>query len=436
MEIIFKNSGGIDIGSDKIFIATSEEKEVAIFNTFTSGLLSAVNYLREMKVTTVAMEATGIYWVILYDLLEKAGIEPYLVNPKETKQVPGRKSDIQDCQWIQQLHTYGLLRKSYIPEENIRVLRTYMRQRDKLIENESRYINRMQKSLILMNIRLHNVISQIHGSSGIKIIQAIICGERDVEKLTQLCHISILKKKRQEVMESLRGTYKEEHLFTLKQSYDSFYFSKNQIEQCDAQIEKSLDTIVNKKKAPDKISKAKPIRHHKPKIKNLHKKLITTTSGKDATLLPGITDYNLMQIVSEVGTDLRQWPTKKHFTSWLKLAPGKNQSGKVNKRTKSRQTTKAGQIFRKAAQSLLASKNIALGSFARRLRSRKGPAVAVKATARKLAEMYYLTITKGIAYVEAGIQQYEKRNLERRLMSLQKQASKLNFQLIDIQKVT
>jgi len=436
MEIIFKKSGGIDIGSDKIFIATSEEKKVAIFKTFTSGLLSAVSYLKEKKVTTVAMEATGVYWVILYDLLEKAGIEPYLVNPKETKQVPGRKSDIQDCQWIQQLHAYGLLRKSYIPDDNIRVLRAYMRQRDKLIENESRFINRMQKSLILMNIRLHTVISQIHGSSGIKIIQAILCGERDVEKLTQLCHTRILKKKREEVMESLRGTYKEEHLFTLRQSYDSFYFAKDQIEQCDVQIEKSLDTIVNKRKEPDNISKAKPIRHHKPKIKNLHKKLITTTLGKDATLLPGITDYNLMQIISEVGTDLRQWPSKKQFTSWLKLAPGKNQSGKFNKRTKSRQTTKAGQIFRKAAQSLLASKNIALGSFARRLRSRKGPAVAVKATARKLAEMYYLTITKGIEYVEAGTQQYEQIYFERRLMSLQKQASKMNLQLIDIQAVT
>lgn len=436
MEIIFKKSGGIDIGSDKIFIATSDEKKVAIFKTFTSGLLSAVSYLKEKKVTTVAMEATGVYWVILYDLLEKAGIEPYLVNPKETKQVPGRKSDIQDCQWIQQLHAYGLLRKSYIPDDNIRVLRAYMRQRDKLIENESRFINRMQKSLILMNIRLHTVISQIHGSSGIKIIQAILCGERDVEKLTQLCHTRILKKKRKEVMESLRGTYKEEHLFTLRQSYDSFYFAKDQIEQCDAQIEKTLDTIVTKRKEPYNISKAKPIRHHKPKIKNLHKKLITTTLGKDATLLPGITDYNLMQIVSEVGIDLRQWPSKKQFTSWLKLAPGKNQSGKFNKRTKSRQTTKAGQIFRKAAQSLLASKNIALGSFARRLRSRKGPAVAVKATARKLAEMYYLIITKGIEYVEVGIQQYEQIYFERRLRSLQKQASKMNLQLIDIQAVT
>jgi len=263
----------------------------------------------------------------------------------------------------------------------------------------------MQKSLILMNIRLHTVISQIHGSSGIKIIQAILSGER-------------------------------EHLFTLQQAYDAYCFSKGQIEQCDVQIEKALNSITNGKQEPNAINKAKPIRHHKPNIKDLHKKLITATEGKEATLLPGITDYNLMQIVSEVGTDLRQWPSKKHFTSWLKLAPGKNQSGKINKRAKSSQTTKAGQIFREAAQTLLTSKNIALGSFARKLRSRKGPAVAIKATARKLAEMYYLTMTVGIEYVETGILKYEKISLERKFLSLQKQATKLNLKLTDIQAVT
>lgn len=436
MEIIFKNAAGIDIGSDKLFVAVNGEEKVEVFNTFSSSLAMAVKYLKGHHVTTVAMESTGIYWVILYELLEQAGIEPYLVNPRETKQVPGRKSDIQDCQWIQQLHSYGLLRKSYIPEQKIKVLRTYIRQRENLIENESRYINRMQKSLILMNIRLHNVISQIHGSSGIRIIQAILSGERDEKKLTQLCHKNIINKKKAEVMESLKGTYKEEHLFALKQAYDAYIFTKKQIEQCDVQIEKALDSIIYNKEEPSEISKGKPIRHHKPKIKDLHKKLITATEGKDATMLPGITDYSMIQLVSEVGTDLSQWPTKKHFTSWLKLAPGKNQSGKYNKRIKSKQTTKAGQIFRQAAQSLLKSKNIALGSFARRLRSRKGPGVAIKATARKLAELYYLTMTKGIEYVEEGLQKYEQNYLERRLISLQKQAAKMNLQLVEKQYVT
>lgn len=237
-------------------------------------------------------------------------------------------------------------------------------------------------------------------------------------------------------MESLNGTYKQEHLFTLRQAYDGYCFSKDQIDQCDVQIEKSLNSIIKNKKGTVSMSTPKPIRHHKLKIKDLHKKLLTATEGKDATLLPGITDYNLIQIVSEVGTNLNQWPSKKHFTSWLKLAPGKNQSGKVNKRTKNRQTTKAGQIFREAAQSLLRSKNIALGSFARKLRSRKGPAVAIKATARKLAEMYYLTMTMGIEYVEVGIEQYEKTTLERKMLYLQKQAAKMNLKLTEIQAVT
>lgn len=265
MEIVFENAAGIDIGSDKIFAAVKDEKKVAVFKTFTSGFVMAIKYFKEHNVTTVAMESTGVYWVILYEMLEEAGIEPYLVNPKETKQVPGRKSDIQDCQWIQELHSYGLLRKSYIPEQKIKVLRTYMRQRENLIENESRYINRMQKSLILMNIRLHNVISQIHGSSGIKIIKAILSGERDENKLTQLCHKNIINKKKAEVIESLKGTYKQEHIFTLQQAYDAYFFTKGQIEQCDGQIEKALDSIIENKTEPEDISKAKPIRHHKQK---------------------------------------------------------------------------------------------------------------------------------------------------------------------------
>lgn len=437
MEKIFKQSAGIDIGSDKIFVAVEGQKEVKVFKTFTSGLHLAVDYLKKHGVNTVAMESTGVYWIILYTLLEKSGIEPYLVNPKETKQVPGRKSDIQDCQWIQQLHSYGLLRKSYIPNEKIMVLRTYMRQREKLIENESRFINRMQKSLILMNIRLHTVISQIHGSSGVKIIQAILAGERDAKKLTNLCHTSILKHKKQDVIESLRGSYSDEHLFTLKQAYDGYCFSKSQIEQCDEQIEKALNEIIKEKTPQENTTgKTKPIRHHKPNIKDLHKKLLIASDGKDATFLPGITDYNLMQLMSEVGTDLRQWPSKKHFTSWLKLAPGKNQSGKYNKRLRSGQVTKAGQIFKEAAQSLLRSKNIALGSFARKLRSRKGPAIAIKSTARKLAELYYLTMTEGIDFVEAGITQYEKATLERKYLSLKKQAAKMNLKLTEVQTVT
>jgi transposase len=433
MDKIFKHSAGIDIGSEKVYVSVEDNKEVKIFKTFTTDLILAVKYLKENQIDTVAMEATGVYWVILYDLLEKAGIEPYLVNPKETKQVPGRKSDIQDCQWIQQLHSYGLLRKSFIPDEKIRVLRTYIRHREKLIENESSFINRMQKSLILMNIRLHTVISQIHGYSGLNIIQAILQGERNPKKLVQLCHTSILKNKREDVIKSLEGTYKDEHLFTLKQAYDSFCFTRQQIDECDQEIEKALNEINRYKQPPDAISAGKPIRHHKPNVEDLHKKLLTATEGKDPSYLPGITDYNMMQLISEIGTDLSKWPSKKHFTSWLKLSPGKNQSGKINKRSKNHQTTRAGQIFREAAQTLLRSKNIALGSFARKLRSRKGPAVAIKATARKLAELYYLIMTEGAEYVETGIKQYEQLIIEKRISNLQKQAYRLNFKLTEIE---
>jgi transposase len=435
MKKVFNDAAGADIGNEKIFLSI-EGQPVKAFRTFTTDLHAAVCYLKENSITTVAMEATGVYWIVFYDLLESNHIEPYLVNPIEVKNVPGRKSDVQDCQWIMQLHSYGLLRRSFVPEDTIRRLRVYLRQRETHIETGATYINRMQKSLTLMNIRLKNVIDQIHGASGKRIIQAILDGETDPEKLTNLSHESILKKKRNEVLESLKGEYKPEHLFTLKQAYNGYCFCQEQILECDKQIEHVLISMSKDKYIPEKINKPKPIRHHKPQIEKLHEKLVTINQGKDATILPAITDYNLLQLMGEIGTDLSQWPTKKHFTSWLKLAPGKNQSGKINKRSLGKCKTNAGQLFKKAAQSLLASKNIALGSFARRLRAKRGPAIAIKATARKLAEMYYMLFTQGMEYVEVGVKQYELQYKQRQIEMIYKQAKKLNLMVTENQPVS
>ena len=431
LEKIKLNAAGIDIGSEKIFVAV-EEQEVKSFRTFTSTLHQAVEYLQLHGIESVAMEATGVYWIALYDLLEQAGMEIFLVNPTETKNVPGRKTDVQDCQWIQQLHSYGLLRRSFIPDHTIRELRVYVRLREDHISMASAHVQHMQKALTMMNIRLHEVISQIQGSSGLKIIEAILSGERDAEELASLCNRQILKTKKGDVVESLKGNYKSEQLFALQQALDSWRHYHDKIEECDRRIELLLNEITQSKPPVNQLSKAKPIRHHKPKVENLHEKLSQLLQGKDPTVLPGITDYTLMQLIAEVGIDLTQWSSSKHFTSWSGLAPGKNTSGKITKRSKKNINTRVGQIFRKAAQSLLQSKHIALGAFARRLKARKGPMIAIKATARKLAVMFYNLLTKGLDYVEQGVKKYEEHYKTQMTKFLQKKAAELGYAMVDI----
>lgn len=426
---IHQKSAGIDIGSEKIFIGL-ENEEVKSFYTYTSSLTQAINYLLEKQITTVAMEATGVYWVILYEMLEQAGMEVYLVNPRETKNVPGRKSDVSDCQWIQQLHSYGLLRKSFIPQDAIRQLRVYVRLREDHIEMASSHIQHMQKALTMMNIRLHQVISQLNGSSGIRIIEAILAGETDPKILTGLCDRQILKHKKEQVEESLKGYYKEEHLFALRQAYQSWCFYQHQIAECDKEIEKHLEDITKNKRLPEEIKKAKPIRHNKPEIEEFHEKMIKLADGKDASQLPGLTDYSLMKIVAEIGTDMSAWKTCKHFTSWLGLSPGKNSSGKMSKRAKKKPTTKAGQIFKEAAHSILKSKHIALGAFARRIKAKKGSGIAIKATARKLAVMFYNLMTKGTEYVESGVRQYDLLYQKQMTKYILKKAQQFGFQII------
>lgn len=431
LEKIKLNAAGIDIGSEKIFVAI-EEQEVKSFRTFTSTLHQAVEYLQFHGIESVAMEATGVYWIALYDLLEQAGMEVFLVNPTETKNVPGRKTDVQDCQWIQQLHSYGLLRRSFIPDHTIRELRVYVRLREDHIVMASAHVQHMQKALTMMNVRLHEVISQIQGSSGLKIIEAILSGERDAEKLALLCNRQILNSKKGDVIESLKGNYKSEQLFALQQALDSWRHYHRKIEECDRKIELLLKEKTRNKPPVEQLRKAKPIRHHRPNVANLHEKLSQLLEGKDPTVLPGITDYSVMQLIAEVGTDLTKWSSEKHFTSWAGLAPGKNTSGKITKRSKKNISTRVGQIFRKAAQSLLQSKHIALGAFARRLKARKGPMIAIKATARKLAVMFYNLLTKGLDYVEQGVKKYEEQYRNQMTKFLQKKAAEFGYTMVSV----
>jgi len=421
-KLLNEYAAGIDIGSREIFIALPLG-EVKSFGTFTSDFHSAVEYLKSNKIKTVAMESTGVYWVTLYDMIEQAGIDACLVKSTMVKNVPGRKTDVSDCQWIQQLHSYGLLRASFIPDDQTRMLRSYVRLRKTNIRLASDHIRRAQKALDLMNIKLHFVICQINGVSGLRIIKAILKGERDPEKLVELCDRQILKHKRQLVINSLRGNYRKEHLFALKQAIEAYEFYQQKTYECDKEIEQLLEKINKGKPKPTNLKKPKPIRHNKPKIENLHLHLMKMTGGNDPSQITGLTDSTLLQVIAETGTDMSPWKTDKHFTSWLGLAPNTHQSGTSFKKRKIRNSSNAGQIFRMAAQTLVLSKHNAIGAFYRRIQYKKGKLTAMKAAARKLAVSYYNVMTKGVEYVEYGIQQYEQKIKEQRIKSLKRQAS-------------
>ena len=430
---IIEHAAGIDIGSQKVFVAI-EDKPVKSFETFTSSYYELVKYLKENKITHAAMEATGVYWITLYDILEASGFDVYLVNPADSKNLPGRKTDVQDCQWIKELFSMGLLRKSFVPTHFVRELRCYTRLREDKIQMASTHINHMQKAMVQMNIRLTEVLSQVHGSSGMAMIEAILEGERDEQKLLSLCHGSLLKTKSEKIKEALKGNYKQEYLFELQMAYDGYMFYQKQVLECDKKIEFLLNQLTaGKNYDKEKITphKIKNIRHNKPFISELHENLLKL-NNVNATSLPGITDYSFLRLTAELGTDLTQWPSIKNFTSWLGLSPGKNQSGKMNKRSKKKSITRAGQIFKQAAQTILISKKIALGDFARRLRAKRGPAIAIKATARKVAELYYKLFTKGMTYVEQGLKYYQDKQNEKQLYYLKKKALELNLQLIEM----
>jgi transposase len=428
LSVVNNNTAGIDIGSRKIFIAVVD-KPVMSFGTFTDDFLQAVTYLKENNISSVAMEATGVYWISLYDILDQSGFDVILVKADQAKNIPGRKTDVQDCQWIQQLHSYGLLRSSFIPPQHIRVLRTFVRQRRTNLQLASDHIRRAHKALELMNIKLQNVITQINGKSGLAVLTSIINGNHNPEALALLCQDSILKKKKDAVIKSLKGNFSEENIFLLKQAVDAYLFYMQQVDDCDKQIEKHLSVITIQLPIPKKINKPKPIRHHKPNIDELHLKLMKMTGGKDPSQITGLTDSTLLQVISEVGTDLSRFPTEKHFTSWLGLAPNSHQSGLTNKKKKFKRHTSAGQIFRLAAQAIAQSKHLALTSFYHRIKARKGSLTAIKATARKIAVIFYNVMTKGIEFAEEGIKLYDQKIKERQLKYLHKQAKRFGLTL-------
>jgi len=423
------SAAGIDIGSEKFFVSV-DGQQVENFETYTSDYYRCISYLKQHCIERVAMEATGVYWISLYSLLEQNGIKVCLVNPRETRSRKGHKTDVQDCRWIQRLFSAGLLKESFIPQGLLFEIRYLVRERMDIIEMGSTYVNKMQRCLELMNIKLTSVISQIHGKSGLRMIRAILEGERNPGALLLLCDERIINKKANRVLQALEGNYNNTYLFMLKQNLKLWEDHQQQITDIDGCIEQLLLSLTRDKKVDDeKVGRAKKIRHHQPQIKNLHEMMVKLF-GVNVSSVSGINDYTLLRLVGETGADMNRFPSVKHFISWCGLAPGHYQSGKFRK-NKRMPCSKTGQIFKELAQGLENSKTIAIGSFIRKLKAKRNAPVAYKAGARKIAEAYYNALTKGTDYVEHGIKKYEEQLRQRERAILKKLAKKHNMQILE-----
>jgi transposase len=426
------NAAGIDIGSDRHLVAVPEgrdEVSVREFGAFTSDLNRIAEWLEKCGVTTVAMESTAVYWIPLFELLEQRGLEVKLVDARHTKNVSGRKSDVLDCQWIQQLHTYGLLQGAFRPPDEICVLRSYMRQREMLTQVSSMHIQHMQKALQQMNLLLHNVVSDITGTTGMKIIKAIIAGERDPNVLADNRHEQCRNTK-EAIAKSLVGNFRDEHMFALKQAVDLYETYQAKIAECEHAIIEHLGTQPDvTDEEPPHGGKRVPLRDRIRAGVDIREKLFKLT-GVDLFAIPGLGADTLLTITGEVGVDMTPWKTSKNFTSWLGLCPGtKISGGKILSRRTKRNANRASQAFRMAAASQARSQT-ALGAFYRRIASRSSRIQALTATAHKIARIYYSMLTKGTTYVETGQQAYEQMYKERRINALKKQALSLGYQLL------
>ncbi len=432
MDIVHERAAGIDVGSEKMHVAVVDGP-VHVFETFTASLYQLRDHLVSARVTTVASIATGVYWLPIYEVLEEAGIQVCVVNGAHVKSLPGRKSDMADCQWLAKLHSCGLLRSGFVPDEWIRRLRDYQRLRQDHVQMASAHIQHMQKGLDRMNLKIHEVLSDLMGASGTRLVRAILDGERDPERLLELCDIQVLRRKKERMRQALQGHWKPEHLFALRQARQAWEFYQEQIAACDRQIAATLQEIAELSPPSDPAAPmpgvSKRIHHNAPQIADLKHLLVRITGGHDLAALPAFTDYSVLQLLAETGTNMNAWPTVKHFTAWLGLAPSSRQSGKRRRRER-RFRNRAGRLFAVVARSLARSNKIALGGFYRRLRATRSPAVANIATARKLAVLYYNTLKHGLAFVEAGLEAYERHYQLHSLRRLQATARRFGMALV------
>jgi transposase len=434
LEVVHPEAAGIDVGGSEHWVAVSPDRDpepVRCFGCFTADLREMAGWLVEKGVRSVAMQSTGVYWMPVFEILEQQGLEVYLVNAQHTKNVPGRKSDIQECQWLRKLHAFGLLNNSFQPNDEIRIARRLWRHRGNLVAEASSVVQRMQKVLTEMNMQLSNVLSDISGVSGMKIIQAILDGARDPWELAALVEPGV-KATPEDIVKSLEGNWREELLFLLRQHVEFYQIYQNKIRACDLQLRKHLQSLGSKldlRAQPlGPRPKGKQASRNAPAF-DLRTELYRIT-GIDWSQINGIDVLTAQTVIAEAGADLSAFPSEKQFTSWLGLCPTNQQSGKkiLNRRTR-KVVNRATVAFRNAAMTLVRSQSY-LGAQYRRLRTRLGAPKAITAMARKLACLFYRLIKHGQQYVDKGTEYYEARYREQQIRSLAKRAQKLGPQLI------
>jgi transposase len=449
LKMITPHAAGIDVGSGEMWVCVPEkdasEKNIKKFGSFTPDLIQLANWLSECKVKSVAMESTGIYWIPVYQILEARGFEVVLVNAHELKNVSGRpKTDRFDCQWIQRLHSYGLLKASFRPENNVYRLQVLMRHRKNLVQDSGKHIQHMQKSLRLMNLVLDKVISDITGEVGMKIINAILRGEYDPYTLAKYRNNRI-KSTEEEIRKALTGNYQKEEVFILRQAVDSYNHVNNQIKACDTEVEKLTAQIkedyekkTDKSKTNTNVVKTKKFqKRHKGAFMSNSSNVsgyLQSIIGAEVTDIGGIDMLGALTLISETGFDMNKWKTDKHFSSWLALAPNRKITGGKLLSSKTKKiNNRAKQAFKTAAVTLRNS-DCYLGAFYRRMLRKAGPAVAVTATARKIAVIYYNTLKYGRKYVDLGADYYEKMYRDRIKVNLAKRAAKLGMRLVELEQ--
>lgn len=422
-ELINPDAAGIDISSREHYVAVPKDRDkdsVKKFGTFTEDLHAIAGWLKTCRIKTVAMESTGVFWVQLFLVLEEYGFEVFLVNARHVKNVSGRKTDVKDCQWIQQLHSYGLLKNSFQPENQIRELRNYVRQRKKLIEDKSRYVQLQQKALEQMNIKLHIVISDINGKTGKAIVGKILEGERRPEELSKYTDRRI-KATMETIIKSLRGNWRNDQIFILKQAFESGAFIDQQIIDLDKEIERLIIDITDKFEKP--VNEDKKQKETKSSYKNRlnfdTKKYLKYLYGIDITKMEGIDEITGLSLLAEIGVDIKsKFPTEKQFQAWLNVVPNnKITGGKLKSSRVMKKKNKAGQIFRNAAYTLFNSK----GYFGQYLRSRKakdGTQEAIVATASKMARVFYKIVSEKIEYTEEILYLSNERYLRKKLFKM------------------
>lgn len=436
--VVHPDAAGIDIGATHLYVAIPPERSpepVCNFETFTEDLHRLARWLQAHRITSVAMESTGVFWIPVFQVLAGCGLEVYLVNARHVKNVPGRKTDVSDCQWLQYLHEVGLLRGSFRPADDVCAVRTLMRHRAGLVAQGATSIQHMQKALTQMNLHLHHVLSDLSGVSGLAIIDALLSGERDPVQLAQLRDPRV-KASEETVRKALVGDWREEHLFTLRQARESYQHGRTQLQECDAEIERrlaQLSTEVDPEETPPPPA-PESHRSRKGEVSLPHIDLRTEcyrVLGVDATQIPGLGPSNVLALASELGADLKAaFPKDAHFCSWQGLCPNPQISGgRVLKKGTRDVKHRVATIFRVAAQTLARSQ-CALGAFYRRMRAKLGPAAAITATAHKLARIYYHVVTTREAYDESVFAKVEEQHQKRRLARLKREAEAVGMELV------